>query len=73
MGCGLSRPMIVTFHKNGESIDLKIDDARCDALLDHLSANFQTPNAETDRRWELMMTKREAAARGDLPKRKGRR
>ena len=64
MGCGLSRPMIVTFHKNGESIDLKIDDARCDALLDHLSANFQTPNAETDRRWEAMMAKREAAARG---------
>ena len=25
---------------------MKIDDSRCDALLDHLSANFQTPNPE---------------------------
>jgi len=66
--------MIVTYHKNGESIDLKIDDARCDALLDYLSAKFQTPNAETDRRWELMMAKREAAARGSAAdKRKGKR
>lgn len=52
--------MIITFHKGGESIDLAIDDSRCDALLDFLAAKFQKPNPDADRRWLAMMAKREA-------------
>ena len=53
--------MIVIYSRAGASISLRIDDARCNELLDYISARFVLPNAEFDRRYELSM--QSAAAR----------
>lgn len=55
--------MIITYRRPGVApVDLAIDDKHCDRLLDFLSTFFQTPDAEAEKRYRLMVAEREAAA-----------
>lgn len=52
--------MIVTYTKGQRVVEMAIDDARCDDLLDYLARNFQKPNPDADKRWEKMISIQEA-------------
>ncbi len=71
--------MIVTYTRDGASIDVDVPDEKCDALLDYLAARMPA-NPEMDARFERVMLRRaEAEAALSAPqfpkktKRRGRR